>query len=159
MALGFSNLPGLGNPLMGYRFGVFFLGKFGLAHPLDFRFQEVSGLEARVEMSSISSMGEGDKSSQFPGKTSYPSNLLLKRGMPVFSTFRWEVHRSLQGSRRIARTVLVSILDENALPLNSFKLSDAYPVYWSLSGLDASSSQLVVETMELKYSKLESFSL
>lgn len=158
MAFSIVNSPELDNPLLGFRFGVFFLGGIGIAHPLDFRFQEVSGIEARIEMTTSDSMGEGENHRQFPGKTKY-TNLTLTRGMPVLSTLRQEIQSSLTSPHRVARNVLVSILDENALPLNSWLFTDAYPVNWSISGLNASSGQVIIETMELTYSNFRPFSL
>lgn len=159
MALSLVNAVALDDPLMDFRFGVFFLGgPVGLAHPLDFRFQELSGLEASVESAPLDSLGQGDSSRRFPGKTTY-KNLVLKRGMPTFSTLRQEVQQSLASSKHIARNVLVSILDENALPLSSWLFTEAYPVHWSLSALNASSGQVIVETMELTFSNFRAFSL
>ena len=158
MGFSFVNSVELDDPLMGFRFGVFFLGSLGIAHPLDFRFQEVSGLGGRIKMSSVDSMGQGDSSRQLPNKTEY-TNLVLKRGMPVISTLRMEIQQSLLQSQRTARNVLISILDENALPLNSWLLKEAYPVHWSISGLNASSSKVIIETIELTYSNFKPFSL
>lgn len=158
MAFAFSNSVPLDDPLLGFRFGVFFLGGTGLAHPMDFRFQEVSGLDAQLEMSPVASLGQGDSSRQLPARTKY-QNLVLKRGMPVLSTLRQEIQSSLSGSRGVARNVLLSILDENALPLNSWLFTEAYPVRWSISGLNAASGQVLIETMELTYSNFRSFSL
>lgn len=158
MALSFPSSPELSTPLQGFRFGVFFLGVTGVAHPLDFRFQEVSGIDARIEMESIQSLGEESNSRQLPGKTVY-QNLVLKRGMPTASTLRLEVQGSLLSSRRITRNVLVSILNEEALPVSSWLFTDAYAVNWSLSGLNASSGDVIIETMELTYSSFFPFSL
>ena len=159
MAFGLVNAVPLDDPLMDFRFGVFFLGgAVGIAHPLDFRFQEVSGLEANVESTSVDSLGQGDSYRKLPGKTTF-KNLVLKRGMPTFSSLRQEVQSSLTSSRHIARNILVSILDENALPLNSWLFTEAYPVHWSLSTLNASSGQVIVETMELTFSNFRPFSL
>jgi phage tail-like protein len=159
MAFGTINPNVLDDPLLGFRFSVFFLGgPVGLAHPLDLYFQEVSGLGARIEMKPGNILGEEDSSRQLPGKTVY-ENLTLRRGMPKFSTLRAEIQASLTDSRRIARNVLVSILDENALPLNSWLFTDAFPVHWSLSSLDAGSGKVIIETMELSYTSFKPFSL
>ena len=158
MIANLPSVPLIDDPLLGFRFGVFFLGKLGIAHPLDFRFQEISGLEAHLEVSPLSALGQGSNARQLPEKTKY-QNLVLTRGMPVLSTLRMEIQDSLAASRGVARDVLISILDENGLPLNNWLFSDAYPVRWSLSGLNASSGQVVIETIELTYSKFKAFSL
>lgn len=158
MAFSFNELPSLSDPLTGFRFGVFFLGGIGVAHPLDFRFQEVSGLDVRLEVEAADSLGQGDRARQLPGRAVY-QNLVLKRGMPGFSSLRSEIQSSLLSSRQTARNVLLSVLDENALPLNSWLFSEAFPVHWSISALDANSSQVIIETMELTYSNFRPFSL
>lgn len=158
MAFNLLNAPDFDDPLVGFRFGVFFLGGIGIAHPLDFRFKEVSGLDGQLELSPVGDLGQGNSSRQLPNKTKY-QNLVLKRGMSNFSTLRMEIQSSLANSRGVARNVLLSILDENGLPVSSWLFSEAYPVRWSLSSLDASSSQVIIETMELTYSKFTSFSL
>ena len=158
MAFNLSNTQVLDDPLLGFRFGVFFLGGLGLAHPLDFRFKKVSGLDARIEVKDSDALGEGDATRRLPGKTVY-KNLVLERGMPTFSTLRAELQASLATTNRVARNVLVSILDENALPLNSWLFSEAYVVHWSLSPLDATSGEVIIETIELAYTNFKPFSL
>lgn len=159
MAFSIPILPELDNPLLGFRFGVFFLGTLGIAHPLDFRFQSVSGLGARVEFG-----GEGterttsrnrdrpvsSRNRDRPVRMSY-ENLQLKRGLPLFSTLRMEVHKSFSEFQFSPRNVLVCILDENSLPVSSWLFSEAFPVRWSLSELSADSSSVIVEDLELKY--------
>jgi len=143
-------LPELDNPLLGFRFGVFFFGSTGISHPLDFRFQSVTGLGVSVELSGGGSEGTNTSKRALPEKIKY-ENLRLKRGLPLFSTLRMEVHKSFDQFRFSPRNVLVSILDENTLPLSSWMFSEAFPVKWSLSELNAESSSVIVEELELKY--------
>lgn len=143
-------LPELDNPLLGFRFGVFFLGSAGISHPLDFRFQSVSGLGVIVELSGEGGEGTNKSRRALPEKIKY-ENLHLKRGLPLFSTLRMEVYKSLEQFRFSPRNVLVSILDENALPVSSWLFSEAFPVKWSLSELSADSNGIIVEELELKY--------
>lgn len=158
MAFNLPSVPELDDPLMGFRFGVFFLGGVALAHPLDFRFQGVSGLEAQIGLSPMELLAGGNAIRRLPEKTTY-KNLVLTRGMPLFSTLRMEIQESLMAAQGIARNVMVSILNEDGLPMNSWLFSDAYPVNWSLSPLDADSGKVIVETIELTYSKFRAFSL
>ena len=158
MAFSFVNTPELDDPLMGFRFGVFFLGSIGLSHPLDFRFQEVSGLDIKLELKRIDAKGQGDISFRLPEKKVF-SNLVLKRGMPSHSSLRTEIQSDLLNTKSVARDVLVSILDENALPLNSWLFKRAYPVQWSLSSLNANTNQVIIETMELSFDTFQPFSI
>lgn len=148
--------PHLDIPLSGFRFGVFFLGKLGISHPLDFRFQSVSGLSIGVEL--VKEGNSATRSNDLPERVSY-SNLVLKRGMPLLSTLSMELQDSFQRFRFSPRDVLVSILDENALPLSSWLFSKAYPVKWSLSTLDADSSAVLIEEIELSYTDFKPLTL
>ncbi len=150
MAFTIPILPELDNPLLGFRFGVFFFGSIGISHPLDFRFQSVSGLSVNVELSGSGSEGTNASKRALPERLIY-ENLTLKRGLPLFSTLRMEVQKSLSQFKFSPRNVLVSILDENALPLSSWMFSEAFPVKWSLSELSADSNGIIVEELELKY--------
>lgn len=143
----------LDNPLLGFRFGVFFLGPIRTAHPLDFRFQSVSGLGVRLELG-----GAKSGKNELPESVKY-DNLSLKRGLPVFSTLRTEVQKSFSEFKFSPRNVLVSILDENALPLSSWVFSEAFPVKWSLSELNAESSSVIIEELELKYKSFKRMAL
>lgn len=158
MAFSIPILPELDNPLLGFRFGVFFLGKLGIAHPLDFRFQSVSGLGATLELSGEADEGTNSSKRALPEKIKY-ANLQLKRGLPLFSTLRMEVHKSFSEFRFSPRNVLVCILDENSLPVSSWLFSEAFPVKWSLSELSAESNSVIVEELELKYKKFKSMML
>lgn len=158
MAFSIPILPELDNPLLGFRFGVFFLGSSGISHPLDFRFQSAAGLSVRVEMSGDENEGTGRSRKALPERIKY-ENLQLKRGLPLFSTLRMEIHKSLEQFRFSPRNVLVSILDENALPLSSWIFSEAFPVKWSLSELDADSNSVIVEELELKYKNFKPMAL
>ena len=158
MAFNLPIPPGLDDPLLGFRFGVFFLGNIGISHPLDFRFQSVSGLSVQVQTTKKSGEGNDVTGLILPDSLSYP-NLVLKRGMPVVSTLSMEIHRSLNQFRFKLRNVLLSILDENGLPLNSYLFSEVYPVKWSLSTLDATSNSVIVEEMELSYRSFKPFML
>ncbi len=52
--------------------------------------------------------------------------------------------------------VLVSLLDEESLPIANWLFLKAYPVKWSVSDLDATASAVVIDTMELAYTRFQS---
>jgi phage tail-like protein len=158
LAFSIPTLPELDNPLLGFRFGVFFLGTIGIAHPLDFRFQSVAGLSVRVELSGEQNEGTNSSKRALPERLKY-ENLQLKRGLPLFSTLRMEVHKSFSQFKFSPRNVLVCILDENALPVSSWLFSEAFPVKWSFSELSAESNGVIVEELELKYKSFKPMGL
>ncbi|MEM7370306.1 MAG: phage tail protein [Bacteroidota bacterium] len=150
--------PGLDPPMVGFRFGVFFLGKIGVSHPLDFRFKSVSGLNVNLETETIGDETGAGGGFNRPKGLTY-SNLVLERGLPMFSTLSREIQSSFQQFKFKPRNVLLSVLSEDALPLKNWLIKEAYPVKWSISGLDAAGSQVIVENLELTYSSFKSFSL
>ena len=150
--------PLLDAPLLGFRFGVFFLGKILVDHPLDFRFQSVSGLSVEVQRSKSSGEGANATGPELPDKLDYP-NLILTRGMPLISTLSMEIHKSLNEFKFNLRNVLLCIFDENGIPINSYLFTEAYPVKWSLSTLDADSNAVIIEEMELSYKNFKPFLL
>lgn len=149
---------GITDPLLGFRFVVVFLGKLGIDHPLDFRFQSVSGLSTEVKVDRIGGAGMNVRSYNYPKAINY-SNLILKRGKPKVSTLSIEFQKSLYRFQFKPRTVLLSVLNQDAIPINNWLFSDAYPVKWSLSGLDANQNDVLIEEMELSYSTFKPFYL
>lgn len=156
-----SNIPipaSFNAPLLGFRFGVFFMGIAGVDHPLDFRFQSVSGLSVEVQTGNISGSDGTLDAGKYPISRSF-TNLVLKRGMPMASTLRVEIQESFENFQFTPRNVLVSILDETAIPINSWIFQGAYPVKWSLADFDATSSSVVIEEIHLAYTSFKSMSL
>lgn len=151
-------MPTLDDPLLGFRFAVSFLGTTGIDHPKDFRFQQVSGIGYQLEVGKI---GEGNQqvvSRSFP-QNLVPGELELVRGMPLNSTYREELLDSFNDFQFKPRSVLVSILNEIASPISSWVFTEAYPVSWEISGLDADANQVLVENMKLTYYQLKPLSL
>lgn len=60
------------DPLLGFRFGVFFFKPNGLLNPLDIRFKKVSGIGATISVDAY----------QLPEEVKY-DNLLLERGLTI----------------------------------------------------------------------------
>ncbi len=148
MSLNVPLITRMAEPLLGFRFSVVFLSKYGLGHPLDFRFQSISGLSVSVDVERAAGTNIGNQS--LPDVTNY-SNLVLKRGRPFLSMLSIEVQSSLNNFRFEPRNVLIMALNENAAPTNSWIFIEAYPVKWSVAGFDADNSGVLIEEMELSY--------
>jgi phage tail-like protein len=145
----FGKLPTQSPPLVGYRFGVYFLGGTGVMFPSDFRFSRVSGVGVRISE---------DEQTQKRAIPVY-ENLVLERGLPVDSPLTNAVSDALMARRPVAWNVLVSLLSEDAKPLKSWVFREVRPVNWSLSPFDANSKDVVVERIELEYQSFRPFSL
>ncbi|MCB9304639.1 MAG: phage tail protein [Lewinellaceae bacterium] len=140
----------LQNPPVAFHFMVVFFAGGVLPNPLDIRFQRVSGLSAEINTETYEEGGQNLYSHRLPGRASY-SNLVLERGMAVGSILAAEFNAAMSGFQFYPSNVMVMLLDEDSMPINSWLFLKAYPVRWSVSDLDANSNQIVIETMELAY--------
>lgn len=158
MAFNIPSIAGQDDPLLGFRFAVSFLGSSGVDFPLDFRFQSVSGFSVAVEVNKVGGAGNNKTGLPLPQRLEYP-NLILKRGMPLASALRQEIMDNFDDFEFRLRNVLLSLLDESGQPASTWLFQDAYVTRWSLSGVDATASGVVIEEMELSYLNFKNFSL
>ncbi|BBL70711.1 phage tail protein [Methylogaea oryzae] len=145
---------GAGPPL-GFRFGVFFFFGGVIPNPLDIRFSKVSGLTSTVNTQTLQEGGQNLYAHRLPTGIQY-DNLVLERGLAVGSLLVTEFNATMSLFKFNPSNVLVSLLDESGIPLSSWLFMTAYPVKWSVSPLDADSNQVVIETMELSYQRMQS---
>ena len=52
--------------------------------------------------------------------------------------------------------VLVMLLNEKDIPIAGWFFQQTYPVRWSVSDLDATQSAVVIDTMELAFTRFQS---
>ena len=145
-------------PTLGFRFGVFFFIGGKIPNPIDFRFQRVSGISSSINTSSIEEGGQNLFSHRLPDKVQY-ENLVLERGVPVGSPLAIEFNVAMSQFKFYPSNVLVSLLDEAGTPHSSWLFIKAFPVTWTISGLDAEANSIVVETMELAFERFQSIRL
>lgn len=144
-------------PPVGFHFNVFFAIP-GVTQR-DFSFQSVSGLNVSVATDSYSEGGENRFVHKFPKQVDYESNLVLKRGLVNNSTVIQWVKLATQSFTFIPVQMIISLLNENHLPVRSWTVFNAYPVKWSVSDFNAMDSSVVIETLELEYQFFRDFSL
>jgi phage tail-like protein len=147
----------MSEPILGMRFGVLFMAAGVVPNPLDIRFQKVSGLSAEVATESISEGGQNLYTQRLPQGIRY-QNLVLERGMVVGSPLNIEFNVAMSLFKFAASNVLVTLLGEERTPLAAWLFFKAYPVKWSTSDLAAEPS-LVIDTMELAYTRMQRLSL
>jgi phage tail-like protein len=158
MAFSLPAQPDLNSPLLGFRFAVIFLGKLGPAHLPEFRFSKVSGLSQEVSFGKLENQSPNDNQ-LYPMKSSGSQELVLERGMPVLSTYRLELQNSFSSFSFKPRNVMLMILNEDTQPLNSYMFYEACPSKWEISGLDANTNEVIVESLTLTYKNFESLLL
>lgn len=152
------------DPALSHRFGVFFFMRGIFPNPIDFRFQRVSGISTEVQLETVNEGGKNLHAHRLPGRITH-NNLVLERGhskslIPsplnldfnaVFSTFKF--HPS---------NVIVTLFDEVfgvPVPISAWLFMRAYPVKWSVSDLDAQSNTVLVDTMELAYTRFQTVAI
>jgi len=157
LKLGKANLPEISlqdDLILGFRFGVFFFAGGVLPNPLDIRFQKVSGLSAEVKTTSVTEGGQNFYAHQLPDAVSH-GNLTLTRGMVVGSPLNIEFNVAMSLFKFVPSNVLVTLFNEDKVPIAAWLFIKAYPVKWATSDLDASQKEVVIDTMELAYTRMQ----
>lgn len=141
-------------PIVGMRFGVFFFAAGVIPNPLDIRFSKVSGLSTEIETETLIEGGQNLYGHRLPKGVRY-GNLVLERGMVVGSPLNLEFNATMSLFKFATSNVLVTLLAENKLPLAAWLFMKAYPVKWSTSNLDAAEPGVVIDTLELAYTRMQ----
>jgi len=142
------------SPVQGFRFSVLFLAGGAIPNPLDIRFQKVSGLTATVTTTTLEEGGQNLYSHKLPERASY-ENLVLTRGAVVGSPLNLEFNAAMTVFKFAPSNVLVTLLGEDKVPLAAWLFLKAYPVKWSTADLDADQTGVLIDTMELAYTRMQ----
>jgi phage tail-like protein len=135
-------------PPVGFHFRVEFdLAKAG---DNDIRFRDVAGLSMEMEEETYNEGGENRFIQKLPVRARYP-DLVLKRGLLVNSAVREWCEAAIQNLDIQPITVWVTILNEKHEPLQTYTFINAWPKKWTISDLNAESSEILVESLELAY--------
>ncbi len=144
-----------GYPPVAFYFKLSFGGVSGL---VDASFKEVSGISMEMDTEEISEGGNNYFKHRVPTSVKY-SNLVLKRGLvPRASTLISWCEDTFSGGLSTyirPKTIVVSLLNANGLPLKSWNFVDAWPVKWSASDLNSMNNEVLIETLEFSYSYFE----
>ena len=120
-------------------------------------FQEVSGLDGERQVRELEEGGESRIVHKLPGSVEH-SNLVLKRGqfVPASRVFAW-CKQTLEGSltQKIEpQDISVTLLDPKGASVLTWVVHRAWPVKWSVAGLDGSGDTIAIETLEFAYATL-----
>lgn len=123
----------------------------------DASFQEVSGLEAKVETEAVAEGGENRFVHQLPGVTKSP-NLVLRRGYVTQSSFlsEWAAQTvgSTLNSAILTQTLLVMLLGADRQPLVAWNIDRAWPVRWATGPFDSLKNEVLTEVLEFSYATI-----
>lgn len=146
-------------PATSFHFLVVFHGTKGIdgLNPIDIRFQKVSGIELSV--------GKGERKQNggdpvvLANYTEYP-NLVLERGYSIHpSPLRDEFITAIESLKFSPQNLHIILMNNSSLPIASWLFFNAKPVKWAISDLDATQSGILIETLELSYSKFQPIQL
>lgn len=141
-------------PALGFRFAVTFFVGGVVPNPLDLRFQRVSGLEAKVNTTTVREGGQNLYSHRLPERVDY-GNLILERGYVVGSPLNIELNLVLSTAKFPTSNVMVMLLGATGAPLGAWMFIKTYPVRWATSDLDASKEEVTIDTIELSYTRMQ----
>ena len=142
----------LGMPLA-HRFAVFFFVAAVLPNPLDIRFQRVSGLSTRVETEPMKQGGKNLTTKYLPKRLTY-ENLVLERGFIVGSPLNIQLNDVMNEFKFFRSDVLVTLFNEAAIPISAWMFKEAFPVRWATTDLNAQEDRILIDTLELCYSRM-----
>lgn len=107
-------------------------------------FTEVMGLDSETEVIEYREGTEDITPRKIPGLTKY-GNITLKRGVSRdLSLWEWMKHKD-------RRDGTITLLNRNREPQLRIRFRSGWPCRWELSDLDASSNEILVETLEISH--------
>ena len=136
------------DPPVSFHFSVVF--ELFPQQPNDFRFHEVTGLDVDVQMEEVKEGGQNRFTHHLPVRTNYP-DIVLKRGMFIGSGIILWVNDAVENFIFKPCNVLISLLNEQHIPLYNWYVINAIPKKWSTSHFNSTENSIVVETLTLSY--------
>jgi phage tail-like protein len=130
------------DPLRGFRFRVEIDGITSGG------FVRVKGLQRELKHESFREGGVNDYEHKLVTQVSYPS-VVLERGLAFEDLWKWALAASDGDIQR--KTVWIRLQDEAGEKAWAWQLDWAIPVKWSCADLDANSSQVAMESIELAH--------
>lgn len=121
-------------------------------------FTEVSGLDYQVDMIEYRHGNDPNFSKiKMPGLRKF-SNVTLKKGVIEGSKdanaefYTWiggNNNDSLRKRKEFRKTITISLIDEDANPVVSWTLTNAFPVKVAFTDMKADANEIAIETLEL----------
>jgi phage tail-like protein len=118
--------------------------------PNDFAFMEVSGLEVEMEMESRKEGGQNRFTHQLPVRSRY-SDIVLKRGLFFESGITEWCRQAIENFSFTPTNILISLLNSDHIPVNSWYVVNAIPKKWAVSNFNAMENSLAIESLTLSY--------
>ncbi|MCW2247939.1 phage tail-like protein [Azospirillum fermentarium] len=145
-------------PAPAFSFSVSVAGSSGAAQGTtqsDASFQEVSGLDARIDVEELQEGGENRYVHRLP-KPTRASNLVLKRGFVTgasyLATWAGQTVGSTYAAPITTNTIVVMLLGTDRSPLAAWNFERAWPVRWVTGPFDSMKNDVLTEVLEFSYS-------
>lgn len=138
-------------PPLGFYFEVKFLGIKKLS------FKEVSGIGFEIEQEIIKVGGENGHNYKAPKSVKY-NDLVLKRGVVSKNTDFFKMLNSIPEIHLLSPvipSIQVNLLNEKGNPLTSWIFFMLSIKSWSISDLDATKNEVLLESITLSYNKFK----
>jgi len=130
------------DPLRGFRFLVEIDGLTSGG------FARVKGLQREIKHESYREGGVNDYEHKLFTQVSYPS-VILERGLALDDLWKWA--QAAADGEITRKNVRIRLENEAGEPVWAWQLDWAMPVKWTCSDLDAASSQVAIESLELAH--------
>ena len=111
-------------------------------------FTRVKGLSREVKHESYREGGVNEYEHKLITQVSYPV-VVLERGLALDDLWKWALAAADGEVRR--RTLRIRLQNEANEPAWAWQIEYALPVKWAVSDLDAQTSQVVMESLELAH--------
>jgi phage tail-like protein len=147
-------VPLMEDPPLRFRFSVTFFSGGLVPNSTDTMFQSVSGLGQTIATIPIEEGGQNFYTQQLPNKVQH-ENLVLQRGLVLRSPLALEFNVAMSLFKFMPSNVLVSLQDHTHATVASWLFMTAFPVSWSVTDLDATQNEVVIEKMELSYQRMQ----
>jgi len=116
-------------------------------------FSEVSGLEAQTEVEEIREGGENGYIHRLPKGTRY-SSIVLRRGLSS-SQELWNWYDQASRGTIARKSGSIILMKPSGEELCRWNFFGAYPIRWSGPSLNAASSDVAIETIELAHNGIK----
>ena len=130
------------DPLRGFRFLVEIEGLVSGG------FARVKGLQREIKHESFREGGVNEYEHKLFTQVSYPS-VILERGLALDDLWNWALAASEGDVQR--KNIWIRLQNEHGDKALAWQLEWAMPVKWAATDLDAASSQVIMESIELAH--------
>lgn len=115
-------------------------------------FSECTGLESEIQIEDYRAGGQNDRVFRFPARANY-TNISLSRGIG-FSEDLYLWHEGFLKGEGKRKNGMIFLANETRVPIKCWTFENGIPVKWSGPSLNATTSGLAIEKLEIAHEKL-----